>query len=124
MQRDIQTKHVYLNITEIRGMPLIIIEAYQALFILLILVFVRWIVFAIEHTCRGHNTNNEIVATAHPVRRVQQWIHSTLSPRTRQSSSYFSDASSVETKEDEPERTTGSPTAAEILPTEGLRSYG
>ena len=122
MQRNTQTKHVYLNITEIRGMPLIVIEAYQALFIILILIFVRWIVFAVEHTCRGHNTNNEIVATAHPVRRVQQWIHSTLSPRTRQTSSYFSDGSSVETKEDEP--TTVSPTAAEILPTEGLRSYG
>jgi len=118
MRADTKDRHVYINVTEIRGMPLIIIEAYQALFILLILVFLRWMIFAIEHTCKRHRHENEIVATAHPVRR---WLSDAFSPTTRGSSSYFSDddASSVETKEDEPG---GTPTAAEILPTEGLRS--
>jgi len=120
MRADTKQKHVYINVTEIRGMPLIIIEAYQALFILFILVFFRWMVFAMEHSCKRHH-GGEIIATAHPVRR---WLSETFSPTTRssRSHSYFSedsDASSVETKEDEPG---GTPTAAEILPTEGLCS--
>ena len=115
MRADTKQRHVYINVTEIRGMPLIIIEAYQALFILLILVFLRWMIFAIEHTCKRHHADGEIVATAHPVRR---WLSEAFSPTTRGSSSYFSD-DDIESKESEPG---GTPTAAEILPTEGLRS--
>lgn len=118
MRADTKHKHVYINVTEIRGMPLIIIEAYQALFIFLVVVFLRWMVFAIEHTCKRHHYDprpGEIVATAHPVRR---WLSETFSPTTRNSSSYFSD-DDLESKESEPEET---PTAADILPTEGLDS--
>ena len=106
---DTKDRHVYINVTEIRGMPLIIIEAYQALFILVILLFLRWMVFAIEHTCKRHHREEiaDAIATAHPVRR---WLSETFSPTTRGSASYFSDESSIESKEDEP------PTAAEILP--------
>jgi hypothetical protein len=118
---DTKDRHVYINVTEIRGMPLIIIEAYQALFILLIIIFLRWMVFAIEHTCKRTHYDGEIVATAHPVRR---WLSEAFSPTTRGSSSYFDDESSIETKEDDPEDGTVSPTAAEILPTDGLHSYG
>jgi hypothetical protein len=122
MRADTKDRHVYINVTEIRGMPLIIIEAYQALFILLCLVFLRWMIFAIEHTCKRHRPE-EIVATAHPVRR---WLSEAFSPTTRGSSSYFSDDDpSIESKEDEPGPSPiGTPTAAEILPTDGLRSYG
>jgi hypothetical protein len=97
-------------------MPLIIIEAYQALFILVILLFLRWMVFAIEHTCKRQEIAGECIPTAHPVRR---WLSETPA---FSSSSYFSDESSIESKEDEP------PTAAEILsapetlPIEGRRS--
>ena len=120
MQHDTKTRHVYINVTEIRGMPLIIIEAYQALFIFLILIFLRWVIFAIDHTCRHNDNNGEIIATAHPIRRVRQWVASSLlSPTTRGSTSYFSD-DSVETKEDDPEDVT--PTAAAIRPTDGLDS--
>ena len=117
MQADTKDRHVYINVTEIRGMPLIIIEAYQALFILLIIIFLRWMVFAIEHTCKRTHYDGEIVATAHPVRR---WLSEAFSPTTRGSSSYFSD-DDLESKSSEPD---DPPTAAEILPTDGLRSYG
>ena len=123
MEHDTRSKHVYLNVTEIRGMPLIIIEAYQALFIILIVVFIRWVVFAVEHTCKQTDNQGEIIPTAHPVRRVRDWVSETFSPTTRRSSSYFSqdsEGSSVETKDDDPE--IGSPTAAAIRPTEGLDS--
>ena len=80
MQTDTKHRHVYINVTEIRGMPLIIVEAYQALFIFLIALFLRWVVFAFEHTCKRQPEGGEIIATAHPVRR---WLSETFSPTTR-----------------------------------------
>ena len=49
----------YLNITEIRGMPLIVINAYQGLIFILFLVFIRWMVFAIEHVCKRQGAQHD-----------------------------------------------------------------
>ena len=108
-------RHYYLNITEIRGMPLIIINAYQGLIVILFLVFIRWMVFAIEHVCKRQGARHaDPVATAHAVMTpLRRWINSPMSSRrSTQASESFFDDSSVESKEDETPG--GSPTASEI----------
>jgi len=104
----------YLNITEIRGMPLIVINAYQGLIFILFLVFIRWMVFAIEHVCkRQHAGHADPIATAHAVMTpLRRWINSPMSSRrSTQASESFFDDSSVESKEDDTPM--GSPTASE-----------
>ena len=129
-------KHYYLNITEIRGMPLIIINAYQGLVMLVFLVFVRWIVFAVEHVCKRQGVQQaDPIATAHAVMTpLRRWINSPMSSRrSTQASESFFDDSSVESKEDD--TPVGSPTASETrdrvstgadatLANEGRVSYG
>ena len=130
-------KPVYLNITEIRGMPMIIINAYEGLAFILGLVFLKWISFAIGSVCKRQGEGlvetpvaRAVPARPRPLRRLGEWLDDITTP-TSQRSSVFSD---VETKEDDSEM--GSPTAAEIRPEEtiegsdatldnaGLRSYG
>lgn len=106
----------YLNITEIRGMPLIVINAYQGLIFILFLVFIRWMVFAIEHVCKRQGAQHDNpVATAHAVMTpLRRWINSPMSSRrSTQASESFYDDSSVESKEDD--TPIGSPTASETL---------
>lgn len=130
-------KPVYLNITEIRGMPMIVINAYEGLAFIIGLVFVKWISFALTAMCRrqGEGLAETPVARAvpamrpRPLRRLGEWLDDITTP-TSQRSSVFSD---IETKDDE---SGGSPTAAETRPEEtiegadatldnpGLRSYG
>jgi hypothetical protein len=126
----------YLNITEIRGMPLIVINAYQGIIFILFLVFIRWMVFAIEHVCKRQGTQHaDPVATAHAViSPLRRWINSPMSSRrSTQASESFYDDSSVESKEDD--TPVGSPTASETrdvestgtdatLANEGRLSYG
>tara|TARA_E500000331_G_scaffold358571_1_gene426768 strand:- start:2494 stop:2901 length:408 start_codon:yes stop_codon:yes gene_type:complete len=132
-------KPVYLNITEIRGMPMIIINAYEGLAFIIGLVFVKWISFALKQICKrqGEGLAETPVARAvptmgrpRPLRRLGEWLDDITTP-TSQRSSVFSD---VETKDDDSEM--GNPTAAEIRPEEttegadatranaGLVSYG
>ena len=130
-------KPVYLNITEIRGMPMIVINAYEGLAFIIGLVFVKWISFALTAMCRrqGEGLAETPVARAvptiapRPLRRLGEWLDDITTP-TSQRSSVFSD---IETKDDGSD---GSPTAAETRPEEtiegadatldnpGLRSYG
>ena len=133
-------KPVYLNITEIRGMPMIVINAYEGLAFIIGLVFVKWISFALTQMCRrqGEGLAETPVARAvptirpppRPLRRLGEWLDDITTP-TSQRSSVFSD---IETKDDD--ESEGSPTAAETRPEEtnegadatrdnpGLRSYG
>ena len=132
-------KPVYLNITEIRGMPMIVINAYEGLAFIIGLVFIKWISFALNQMCKrqGEGLAETPVARAvptmgrpTPLRRLGEWLDDITTP-TSQRSSVFSD---IETKDDD--ETVGSPTAAETRPEEtnegadatrdnpGLRSYG
>ncbi len=113
---------VYLNITEIRGMPMIIINAYEGLAFIIGLVFVKWVSFAVTQMCRKQGPDGlpgTPVARAvphpppRPLRRLGEWLDDITTP-TSQRSSVFSD---IETKDDE-ESETLSPTAAEIRPEE------
>ena len=125
---------VYLNVTEIRGMPMIIINAYEGLAFILALVFLKWISFAFSAMCRrepeqvGTPVARAVQLRPRPLRRLGEWLDDITTP-TSQRSSIFSD---VETKEDD---SVGSPTAAETraeettgadatLDNPGLRSYG
>lgn len=129
-------KPVYLNITEIRGMPMIIINAYEGLAFIIGLVFLKWISFAIGSVCKRQGEGlvetpvaRAVPARPRPLRRLGEWLDDITTP-TSQRSSIFSD---VESKDDDSD---GSPTAAEIRPEEttegadatldnpGLRSYG
>ena len=129
---------IYLNVTEIRGLPMIIINAYEGLVFILALVFLKWISFAFSAMCRHQpELAGTPVARAvqlrprPPLRRLGEWLDDITTP-TSQRSSIFSD---VETKEDDSIEL-GSPTAAETreeettegadatLDNPGLRSYG
>ena len=130
-------KPVYLNITEIRGMPMIIINAYEGLAFIIGLVFIKWIAFALKQICKRQGEGlvetpvaRAIPARPRPLQRLGEWLDDITTPTSQRSSTVFSD---VETKDDDSE--TGSPTAAEIRPEEttgadatldnaGLRSYG
>ena len=115
-------KPVYLNITEIRGMPMIIINAYEGLAFIIGLVFVKWISFAVQQMCRkqgpdglpGTPVARAVPARPRPLRRLGDWLDDITTP-TSQRSSVFSD---IETKDDE--ESLRSPTAAEIRPDETI----
>lgn len=132
-------KPVYLNVTEIQGMPMIIINAYEGLVFLLCLVFIKWISFAIGQTCKRQADLGPDTPVARAVqvgrppalRRLGDWLDDITTP-TSQRTSIFSDTD-VESKTSEPDiEDPGSPTAASILPTgadatldnEGRVSYG
>ncbi len=133
-----KSRPIYLNVTEIRGMPMIIINAYQGLFFILFLVFIRWVVFAVEHTCKMRhiqvNQTPTPTATAHAITMpLRRWINSPLSSRrSTHTSSVFTDDESLESKDDDVDG--GTPTASDTRlestgadatrDNEGLVSYG
>jgi len=117
---------------------MIIINAYEGLAFILGLVFLKWISFAVSQVCKRQGEGlvetpvaRAVPARPRPLRRLGEWLDDITTPTSQRSSTVFSD---VETKDDDSD--IGSPTAAEIRPTEttegadatlanaGLRSYG
>ena len=117
----------YINVTEIRGVPLIVVSAYDALFVIMGLIFIKWVGLVFKAVCEKKD-DDAPVAHAHPIR---QWLHDALTPTSATRSHELSTfGSGSDSEPDEEEGGSGgggggaSPTAAEIRPTEGLVSNG
>ena len=117
----------YINVTEIRGVPLIVVSAYDALFVVMGLIFFKWLSLFFKAICEKKEEDAPL-AHAHPIR---QWLHDALTPTSATRSHELSSfGSGSDSEADEEEGGSGgggggaSPTAAEIRPTEGLVSNG
>lgn len=108
------SEHTYINVTEIRGMPLIVVNFYEAVLVILLLFFLKWMHLCFKHTCcmETDNQGNMAITTAEPVRRWIEWAGTPSS--TSQRSHQSLEDSDTDTEEE--------PTAADIRPIEGLAS--
>lgn len=118
----------YINVTEIRGVPLIVVSAYDALFVVMGVIFIKWVGLVFKAVCQNKEDDAPL-AHAHPIR---QWLHDALTPTSATRShelSTFASGSDSESEVAEGGEGGGggggtSPTAAEIRPTDGLDSNG